>query len=416
MRVVIIGAGFGGLTAAKELADSNLEIILIDKNNHHLFQPLLYQVAVSALSPGDIAYPIRTIFRKARNLVTILGNVSEIDLSKKCIYLDNGKPFNYDYLILAPGSVTNFFGRNDFEEKAMKLKSLADALNIRGKILSSFENAELLDSAQEKAEFLTFVVVGGGPTGVELAGSLAELIEKTILPDFKKIKRNEIQIILIDSGKQLLSTYTAELSEYAFESLKKLGVEVILNTRVLEIHQNFVLTNKNETIKSRNIFWTAGSRANPLLETLGIKLDSFGRVVVNADLSIQGYSNVFVIGDAACFIDENGKELPGIAPVAIQQGKFVARIIKESIPAGERPTFEYRNKGILATIGKARAVVMLKDFSFKGFIAWLVWSLIHVFFLIGFRNRIRVMLEWIWYYLTNKSGARLIVRREFEDY
>lgn len=415
MKVVIIGAGFGGLTTAKELIDSNLEIILIDKNNHHLFQPLLYQVAVSALSPGDIAYPIRTIFRKARNLETILGDVSKVDLSKKCVYLGNGKLFNYDYLILAPGSITNFFGRKDFEENAMKLKSLADALRIREKILYSFESAELLDSAEGKVEFLTFVVVGGGPTGVELAGSLAELIEKTILPDFKKIKKNEIQIILIDSGKQLLASYPQELSQYALESLKKLGVKVILNTRVLEIHQSFVLTNKNETIKSRNIFWTAGSRASPLLETLGVKLDSSGRVVVNSDLSIPGYSNAFVIGDSACFIDENGKELPGIAPVAIQQGKFIARIIRENIPAGERPTFEYRDKGILATIGKARAVAIIKDFRFKGFIAWLVWSLTHIFFLIGFRNRIRVMLEWMWYYLTNKSGARLIVRREFDN-
>ncbi|MGQ9820198.1 MAG: NAD(P)/FAD-dependent oxidoreductase [Candidatus Kapaibacteriales bacterium] len=415
MKVVIIGAEFGGLTAAKELIESDLEIILVDKNNHHLFQPLLYQVAVSALSPGDIAYPIRTIFRKSRNIETILGKVSKVDLVKKSVLLESSKEFNYDYLILAPGSITNFFGRKDLESNSMKLKSLADALNIREKILASFENAELLNSIEDKKEFLTFVVVGGGPTGVELAGSLAELIEKTILPDFKKIKKSEIKIILIDSGKQLLSTYPAELSEYALVSLKKLGVEVILDTRVLEIDKNVVLTDKNETIKSLNIFWTAGNRANPLLETLGVKIDYMGRVIVSSDLSIPGYPNVFVIGDSACFIDENGYEIPGIAPGAIQEGKYVARIIKERIPEGERPRFEYRDKGILATIGKARAVAMLKDFRFKGFFAWLVWSFIHIFFLIGFRNRLRVMLEWIWYYLTNKSGARLIVQREFEE-
>lgn len=415
MKVVIVGAGFGGLSAAKELANSKAEVTLIDKNNHHLFQPLLYQVAVSALSPGDIAYPVRSIFRYSRNIETILGKVTKIDLKLRSITLESGKSFKYDYLILAPGSVTNFFGRKDFEEYSLKLKSLSDALQIREKILKSFESAELTESPEMKAEFLTFVIVGGGPTGVELAGSIAELIKKTILPDFKKITENDIQVVVIDSGKRLLSTYPEELSDYALFSLQKMGVKVILETRVLEIHNNFVLTNKNEQIKSCNIFWTAGSRANPLLSTLGVKLDNSGRVIVNSDLSIQNYPNVFVIGDCACFIDEKGNELPGIAPVAIQQGKFVAKIIKEQIPPEDRPRFEYRDKGIMATIGKARAVAILRDMHYKGFFAWLLWSLVHIFFLIGFRNRIRVMLEWIWYYITNKSGARLIVNRHFDD-
>lgn len=415
MKVVIVGAGFGGLSAARELANSNFDVIIIDQNNHHLFQPLLYQVAVSALSPGDIAYPVRSIFRKSQNIQTILGKVSKVDLQSKIVTTENGMGFVYDYLILAPGSVTNFFDRKDFEKNSLKLKSLADALSIREKILNSFENAELIYTPYTKSEFLTFVIVGGGPTGVELAGAIAELIKKTILPDFKKISKEDIKVILVESGERLLSTFPEELSSFAHYALEKIGVQVILESRVLEITDTSVRTSQNNLIKSRNIFWTAGNRANPILQTLGVELDKNGRVFVNDDLSIPNYPNVFVIGDSALFFDEKNKELPAIAPVAIQQGKYVANVIKELIPPGERPSFEYRDKGVMATIGKARAVAKIREMRFTGFFAWILWSLIHIFFLIGFRNRIKVMIEWIWYYITNKSGARLIVGRKIDD-
>lgn len=414
MRVVIVGAGFGGLSAANVLKQSNTEVILIDKKNYHLFQPLLYQVAVSALSPGDIAYPIRSIFRKSRNFQIIMDEVVRIDLQERKVVLVSEETIEYDYLILAPGSMSSFFGNNKLKKYVIPLKDLPDALKIRERILLSFEIAEKIIGKRDITPYLTFIIVGGGPTGVELAGAIAELVRKTILPDFPLLKKQKIRVILIDSGKRILSTYPDDLSEYAKKSLEKLGVEIVSNTRVIEIEGNEVITT-NGKFYAENIFWAAGITTPSMLQNLNVELDQYGRVLVNKDLSIPGYPSSFVIGDCAAFQTEKGEFLPEIAPVAIQQGQFVAKIISERVPFENRPSFRYRDKGIMATIGKARAVAVLKGQGLKGLIAWLAWSLVHIFFLIGFRNKIRVMLEWIWYYITNKSGARLIVNIKKEQ-
>lgn len=411
MKTIVVGAGFGGLNVAKSLAGSPVEVTLIDKNNHHLFQPLLYQVAVSALSPGDIAYPIRTIFRKTDNIQVVMGEVVKVDLKSRRVVLFEGEILDYDYLVLAPGSNSSFYGNEDWQKFAIPLKTLEDALEMREKILLSFEFAQRR-KMQNKSfkEFLTFVIVGGGPTGVELSGAISELIYKTILPDFPMLKREKIEVILIDAGNKLISNYEDDLSEYAYSSLSKLGVKIYLGTRVKNISKGMVETDKG-VIYCCNVFWAAGNVAPDFLKTLGVRLDNMGRVIVNSDLSIPGFPDAFVIGDAACFKSEDGKILPGIAPVAIQQGEYVAKIIRDNIPFGLRPSFVFRDKGMMVTIGKARAVAVLKENKFKGLFAWLLWSIVHVMFLIGFRNKLRVMIEWIWYYFTNKSGARLIVNK-----
>lgn len=411
MKTIIVGAGFGGLSVAKTLANSKIEVLLIDKQNHHLFQPLLYQVAVSALSPGDIAYPIRTIFRKTDNIQVIMDEVVSVDLKARRVVLSGKEILDYDYLVLAPGSVSSFYGNEEWRVYAIPLKTLEDALEMREKILLSFEFAEKRKlQNQSFNDFLTFVIIGGGPTGVELAGAISELVHKTILPDFPTLRNERIKVVLIDAGNKLLSSYDDDLSQYTYDSLIKLGVEIILGARVKRVTKGMVETDKGE-ILSQNIFWAAGNTAPSFLKTLGVRLDNLGRVVVNPDLSIPGFPDAFVIGDAACFKLKNGRTLPGIAPVAIQQGRHVAKIILENIPFGLRPNFVFRDKGMMVTIGKAKAVAVLKDSKFKGLIAWLLWSIVHVMFLIGFRNKLRVMLEWIWYYITNKSGARLIVNK-----
>ncbi len=413
MRVAIVGAGFGGLSAANELKQTRNEVLLIDKNNYHLFQPLLYQVAVSALSPGDIAYPIRTIFRKYKNVKIVMDEVVSIDLQKDKIILLSEEEIDYDYLILAPGSMSSFFGNYKLKKYSIPLKDLPDALKIRERILLSFEIAEKVMGKKDITPYLTFIIVGGGPTGVELAGAIAELVRKTILPDFPFLKKEKIRVVLIDAGKRILSTYPEELSLYAKKSLEQLGVEIVSNTRVIDIERNEVTTTSGKFF-AENIFWAAGISTSSLLRSLNVELDNYGRVLVNKDLSIPGYPNSFVIGDCAAYRTENGEFLPAIAPVAIQQGRFVGKIISEQIPFELRPSFSYRDKGIMATIGKARAVAVLKSQKLKGLVAWLAWSLVHIFFLIGFRNKLRVMLEWIWYYITNKSGARLIVNLKKE--
>ncbi|MGC8747895.1 MAG: NAD(P)/FAD-dependent oxidoreductase [Candidatus Kapaibacteriota bacterium] len=409
MKTIIVGAGFGGLSVANVLKNSNQDVLLIDKNNYHLFQPLLYQVAVSALSPGDIAYPVRAIFRKANNIRVLMDEVVSVDLRSRRVEVLSGEKFEYDFLILAPGATTSYFGNEDWKDFALPLKTLPDALEIRERILISFEEAEkMLMKTQNIEKYLSFVIVGGGPTGVELAGAIAELIYKTILPDFPLLRNYKIKIILIDSGNKLLSSYPDELSTYTYRVLTSLGVEIYLNTRVVKVGGGYVETN-HKVIVASNIFWAAGNSAPPILKSLNVKLDRQGRVVVNPDMSIPGFPDAFVIGDSASFQTKNGETLPAIAPVAIQQGIFVGKIIHENLPFGLRPEFVYRDKGIMATIGKARAVALLKGQSFKGWVAWLLWSFVHILFLIGFRNKLRVVIEWLWYYITNKSGARLIV-------
>ena len=406
-RVVIVGAGFGGLSAAKALKNTDVDVVVIDKNNHHLFQPFLYQVATAALSSGDIAQPIRTVLRGNKNTQVILEEVISIDKENSVLKLSNGK-LEFDYLILAPGNRHSYFGNDDWEKYAPGLKDLNDAIIMREKILRSFERAERNYKNKEEYKLNTsFVIVGGGPTGVELAGAIAEIARKTILKDYPLINAKDISIKLIDGADRLLVQYDKSLSKYTKTALEKIGVEVILNSVVQSVDENIVITNNGE-FESMNIIWAAGNRASPLLDTLDTELDRSGRVLVNPDMSIEGYDNIFVIGDASFLVDANGKTVPGIAPAAIQQARYVADLIASRKSLEPRKPFKYLDKGSMATIGRAKAVAQVSKLKFKGFIAWMMWGLVHIMFLIDFRNRLKVMTEWLWYYVTFKPGASLI--------
>ncbi|MEJ5350926.1 MAG: NAD(P)/FAD-dependent oxidoreductase [Melioribacteraceae bacterium] len=414
-KVIIIGAGFGGLTAAKSLTNSDYEILLIDKTNHHLFQPLLYQVATAALSPADIAAPIRSIVSKQKNVTVILSEVKKVDLVNRKVFVCVEKnqellrEFLYDYLILAVGSKHSYFGKDEWAKFAPGLKTISDALYIREKMLLSFEKAELLNDESEINKYLTFVIIGGGPTGVELAGAIAEIAKKTMLKDFRKIDPSKTKIILIEAADRILPAMDESLSYSAMQSLQELGVKVLLNTKVTDVNKNGVKAD-DKLIETYNVIWAAGNTAEPLTKSLNVELDKSGRVIVEKDCSIKNYPEVFVIGDAAHF-EENGKILPAIAPVAIQQGKYVAKIIKKQIPSNERSPFKYFDKGIMATIGKARAVAQIGTLKFSGLTAWLLWVFVHILYLIGFRNRYSVLTEWIWLYITNRNGIRLITHK-----
>ncbi len=408
-RVVIIGGGFGGLNAAKQFRKNNFEIIIIDKTNHHLFQPLLYQVATAALSPGDIAVPIRSVFRGKKNIEVIMSEVLSVNKNESYVQLEDRRIY-FDYLIMSPGSSHSYFGKNEWEKYAPGLKTLNDALSVRENILSSFEEAEIEEDKNKRDEYLTFVIIGGGPTGVEMAGAIAEIARQTMLKDFRNIKPQETKIFLIEAGARILTAYSGHLSAIAKSDLEKMGVKVMTDAMVTEVSTNGV-TAGGTMIKTKNIIWAAGNEASPLLKSLGADLDRAGRVLVENDLSIKDYPNIFVIGDAANIKNQNGELLPGIAPVAIQQGKYAARIIEREIPKGNREPFSYFDKGTMATIGKAKAVAMIRRFEFSQGIAWFLWTFVHIFFLITFRNRFRVMGEWILYYFTSRRGVRLITRR-----
>lgn len=406
-KVIIIGAGFGGLNAAKQLADSDFDITVIDKTNHHLFQPLLYQVATAALSPADIAVPIRSLFSDYSNIRIILDEVISIDKKKHIVHTKSDS-FNFDYLIIAVGSRHSYFGKNNWERLAPGLKTLNDALLIREKIIEALELAEKEENSELRKKNLTFVIVGGGPTGVELAGAIAEIAKETMIKDYKNFKPEDTKVILIEAANRVLLSFDEKLSEKAKEDLGKMGVDVRLNTKVEDISEEGVYTTSG-FILTKTVIWAAGNEASSLLKSLEVELDRAGRVIVRNDCSIPEHPEIFVIGDAAHFEDEQGKSLPGVAQVAIQQGKFVAEIIKKNILPENRPSFQYKDKGIMATIGKAKAVADIKGMKLTGVFAWLTWSLVHIFFLIGFRNRLRVMIEWIWYYITKRHGTRLIV-------
>ncbi len=407
--MVIVGGGFGGLTAAKQLIKSDVQIILIDKTNHHLFQPLLYQVATAALSPGDIAIPIRAIFSGKRNIEVIMEEVLSVDKNNSFVQLSDRK-IEFDYLILSPGASHSYFGNDSWENDAPGLKTLSDALGIREKILCSFEEAEISGDKNMRDMYLTFVIIGGGPTGVEMAGAIAEISKQTMMKDFRKIKPAETKVILLEAAPRILSAYSEKLSFIAQEDLEEMGVRVMTNTKVINVSGNSVTTT-NEMINTNNIIWAAGNQASSLLQTLNTDLDKAGRVFVNDDLSIKDYPNIFVIGDAAHAKDKNGNLLPGIAPVAMQQGKYAAKLITAEPLNGNRKPFVYFDKGMMATIGKAKAIAKIRKLEFSRFFAWFLWSFIHIFFLITFRNRFRVMAEWIWYYFTSRRGVRLITRR-----
>ncbi len=408
-KVVIVGGGFGGITAAKQLRKYNLDITIVDKTNHHLFQPLLYQVATAALSPGDIAVPIRSIFRGRDNINVIMSEVLSVNKKESFLQLKDRKIY-FDYLIMAPGSSHSYFGNITWKKNAPGLKTLNNALAIREKILCSFEEAEILKNKSEHEQYLTFVIVGGGPTGVEMAGAIAEIAKHTMLKDFRNINPKETKIFLVEAFPRILTAYSKHLSGIAKNDLEKMGVKVLLNTKVTDVSESGVEIGK-EFIKTKNIIWAAGNEASPLLKSLDVELDKAGRVLVEKDLSIKGYPNIFVIGDAANLKNKNGELLPGIAPVAMQQGRYAAKIIGSDNQASTRKPFEYFDKGTMATIGKAKAVAKIRSFEFSQFIAWFLWSFVHIFFLITFRNRFRVMAEWMWYYFTSRRGVRLITKR-----
>jgi len=412
-KVIIIGGGFGGLAAAKELAKYSFDITIIDKTNHHLFQPLLYQVAAAALSPGDIANPIRSILRNNKNVQVVMAEVTSVDkVNRKVIF--NGSSLSFDYLVIATGSRHSYFGKDEWEKYAPGLKTLNDALKIRENVLLSLEAAERIDDPVLREKYLNFVIVGGGPTGVELAGAIAEIVNKNFINDFKNINAQMTKVYLIEAMSGLLQAFPQKLSARALDDLRDLKVEVLLNKRVTDINENGVQIG-DEFINTKNIIWAAGNHASPLLKTLDIELDNSGRGLVNPDLSIKGNPDIFIVGDAAAFKDTKGKFLPELAPVAMQQGKYVAQIIYKGLYGNARKRFKYRDRGAMATIGKGKSVAVIKGLKLSGLIAWFTWSFIHIMYLINFRNRIRVMAEWIWYFITNRPGIRLIVKKSNKD-
>lgn len=407
-KVVIVGAGFGGLTAAKALSKHDIDITIIDKTNHHVFQPLLYQVATTALSPADISTTIRSVFSENKNVKVLLGEVKSIDKQNKKV-LFNGTEIEFDYLIIATGSNHSYFGNTEWEKYAPGLKTLNDALKIREKILLSLETAEKETDPARRQKYLNFVIIGGGPTGVELAGAISEIVNRNVIPDFRNIDDSMTKVYLIEALPKILSTYPDKLSEHAIEDLKELQVEVILGEKVTEVNENGVKVG-DKFIESSNVLWAAGNQVSPLIKSLETETDKTGRAIVNDDLSLKENENIFIIGDAAAVKNEKGEYLAAIAPVAIQQGKFVSNIIAKNLLVKTRKKFKYNDRGTLATIGKAKAVGVVKGFKLSGIIAWLAWSFIHILYLIGFRNRLRVMVEWVWYYITNRPGIRLIVK------
>lgn len=412
-KVVILGGGFGGLNAAKALGNSNVDVWLVDQTNHHLFQPLLYQVASAALSPGDIAVPIREILSGYENITVIMGEAVRIDKEKKVIEFRNGDRMGFDYLILAVGARHSYFGHPEWEVFAPGLKTLNDALKIRERILISFEKAERCDSISEAKKYLNFVIIGGGPTGVEMAGAIAEIAYETMLKNFRRIDVTKTKIYLIEGSSHILPVYPERLSEKAKQYLERMGVQVITSKRVTEVNSEGVMV-ENTFIPAHNILWAAGNQASPLLQTLDIPLDRQGRAIVEKDLSVPGSPNIFVIGDAAAAMDQKGKPLPGLAPVAVQQGRFVAMLLRKRVPKEDRPPFHYFDKGSMATIGKTKAICQFRKLQFSGFLAWLAWCFIHVLYLIGFRNRFAVLSEWLFSYFTSRRGARLIYRSLIE--
>lgn len=409
-RVVILGGGFGGLSAAVGLRKAEVDVILIDRRNHHLFQPLLYQVATAALSPAQIAQPIRTILRHQRNVEIILDEVTGIDLAARQVMTPEAGPIAFDYLVIATGASHAYFGRDEWQDAAPGLKSLDDATAIRRRILDAFERAEITTSAAERDALLTFCVVGGGPTGVEMAGAIAELARWTLAGEFRHIDTSTAKVILIEAGPRVLAAMPEKLSQKAREGLARLGVVVRTGDAVTDCAATHV-TLGSETIPCRTIVWAAGVKASPVGAWLGgdVPLDRAGRVKVLPDLSVPNAPSVFVIGDASVLDGANGRPVPGVAPAAKQQGHYVATLIAERVMgrAGATP-FRYRDQGNLATIGRGEAVVDLGWVRFSGFLAWWFWGLIHVFFLIDFRNRLSVAIDWLWSYLTNGRAARLM--------
>ena len=406
-HVVILGGGFGGLYAARALRRAPVRVTLVDRRNHHLFQPMLYQVATAALNPSDIAAPIRSVLRKQSNTEVLLGEAASIDPDQRVVHLADGVNLKDDYLIVATGARHSYFGHDDWETLAPGLKSLEDAIEIRQRVLLAFERAERERDTVRRHAYLTFVIIGGGATGVETAGAVAELRRYALRRDFRHIDPGEATVMLLEGGPRLLPSYPPSLSEKAKHELRRLGVEVRTDTMVTDVRPGSVAA-AGWTIPTQTIIWAAGNVASPILKSLGAPLDRVGRAIVEPDCTIPGHPEVFVLGDAALFKHQEGGPLPGICPVAIQMGEYAARTIVGDLEGHPRRAFRYWDKGQLAVIGRGRAVADIWKLHFGGFIAWLIWTFVHIFFLIGFRNRVLVMIQWAWSYLTYGRGARLI--------
>ena len=406
-HVVIIGGGFAGLYAAKELGDAPVRITMVDRKNHHLFQPMLYQVATAGLNPADIASPIRSVLRRQKNTEVLLAEATDIDVDQRRVRFGDGTTLGYDYLLVATGARHSYFGHDEWEVLAPGLKSLEDALEIRRRVLLAFELAEREADPVRRHAYLTFVIVGGGPTGVEMAGAVAEIRRYALRRDFRRIDPREATVMLLEGGPRLLPSYPETLSDEAKRELRRLGVEVRTETMVTDIRPGYV-TAAGWTIPTRTVVWAAGNTASPLLKSLGGPLDRAGRAIVEPDCTIPGHPEVFVLGDAAAYEHQEGGTLPGICPVAIQMGLYAAKVIAGDLEGRPRRAFRYWDKGQLAVIGRGKAVADSWKLHFGGFLAWLIWIFVHIFFLIGFRNRVLVLIQWAWSYLTYSRGARII--------
>jgi len=406
-RVVIVGAGFGGLTVAKRLAKAPADITLIDRQNHHLFQPLLYQVATAGLSPADIAWPIRSLVRRQRNTRVLLGAVTGVDRERKHVIMD-GRNIAYDVLVLATGASHGYFGHDSWATHAPGLKTVEDATEIRRRLLLAFERAEMESNACERERLLTIVIVGGGPTGVEMAGSVAELARKALAADFRTIDPQQTHVLLVEAGPRLLASFPESLSRHAEQALRRLGVDVRLNQPVTKCAA-FGVTLGDERVAAATVIWAAGVTASPAAAWLAVAGDRVGRVLVGPDLQPPGTDDVFVIGDTALAHDAAGASLPGIAPVAKQQGAYVAAAIQARLSGqGAPPAFHYRDQGLLATVGRKTAVIAFGRLRLKGWFAWWLWGIAHIYFLVSLRNRLIVMTQWLWSYVSAERGARLI--------
>jgi len=417
-RVVIVGGGFAGLAAAKALRKADAEVVLLDRQNHHLFQPLLYQVATAALSPGNIAAPIRRVLNRQKNTRVILARVTDVDVEAQTVTA-GGPRYAYDYLIVAAGAVTNYFGHDEWRDVAPGLKTIDEALDVRSRLLLAFEQAEVEGDDEARRAALTFAIVGAGPTGVEMAGAMVEIARTTLRRDFRRIDTEAVRVILVDAMDRVLSTFAPDLSTRARADLEAMGVEVMLETRVVGVDETGLTVQRpsgTERIAANNVIWAAGVKASPCGGLLGAPMDRTGRVVVGDDLTIPDHPEVFVVGDLAHRIDPRTEALvPGVAQGGIQMGHFAGRTIAAEIaakgtnrPTPPRSVFAYNDKGSLATIGKNRAVADIRGLRFGGILAWLAWALVHVFFLIGFRRRLLAMTEWLWMYVTGGRGVRLI--------
>lgn len=407
-HVVVVGGGFGGLAVAKALAKAPVHVTLVDRSNHYLFQPLLYQVAMAGLAPAEIAVPIRSILRNQENARVLLADVTAVDLAARRITLEQAPPIDYEFLVLATGAQTSYFGHDEWARVAPGLKDLDDAVEIRRRVLLAFEAAEREGDPALRRRHLTFVVIGGGPTGVELAGAIAELATFVLARDFRSIQPDATRVVLVEGGPRILATFDEDLSAKAEAALKSMGVEVRTSTRVTSIDARGAICG-DERLEASTVLWAAGVKASSLGATLGVPVDRMGRVVVADDCSVPGHPNVFCIGDAASFTPAGESHpLPGVSPVAMQQGRFVARQIVRSIEERARERFVYRDKGIMATIGRSRAIARIGRLKLSGFIAWAAWLLLHIVYLIDFRNRVLVLFDWAWSYVTYQRGSRLI--------